>query len=612
VLVTSAVAGTVRLPQENGKVDLLTDANVRLDGFGRDVRAGYSVAAAGDVNGDGRSDVIVGAPFAGVPDGAGSAYVVFGREEPTTISLLALGDGGFRIRGLSPGDNAGTGVGGAGDINGDGRSDVVVGAPFWSDPKQGLLDVGAAWVVFGKSSATQVDLASLGSGFRIVGANGDRIGYAVAVAGDVNGDGLADVVLGTPVADRNGRPDSGSAYLVFGTNSTTPVNLAALGNRGFRIDGATQGDMAGVSVAGAGDVNGDGRADLVVGASRADSAGRNDAGSAYVVFGKGSTTTIDLASLNDRGFRIAGAAAADFAGAAVAGAGDVNRDGRWDVLVGAPRADSVGRPDAGSAYVVFGSRSTTTIDLAALGGRGFRILGASPDIRAGAAVSGAGDVNGDGRQDVVVGIPLADDNDRRDSGSAYVVFGKASTTPIDLARPFEGFLIEGAKREDEAGREVAAAGDFNGDRRFDVLVGAPEADSPNDVYASGKAYVVYGFRQAASKDRTAPTLALSAVSPQPVSSRGDVRLSARCNEACALRVTGSLDLGSGQSARLLGVQAPVTPAGFDTVLVLRPATGKKQIAAALAAGRRVRATLSIEAKDAAGNTTTRPATVIAR
>ena len=110
-------------------------------------------------------------------------------------------------------------------------------------------------------------------------------GFAVAVAGDVNGDGRADVLVGAPSADNNGRTDSGSAYVVFGKASTAPVDLAALGQAGFRIDGAAAGDAA--DVAGAGDVNGDGRPDVLVGAQRADNNGRTNSGSAYVVYGFG-------------------------------------------------------------------------------------------------------------------------------------------------------------------------------------------------------------------------------------------------------------------------------------------------------------------------------------
>jgi hypothetical protein len=234
-------------------------------------------------------------------------------------------------------------------VNGDGRSDVLVG-----------VQSGPSYVVFGKPDTATVDLTALGGrGFVIDGEAGDP----VAAAGDVNADGLQDVIVGAPYAANNGREESGSAYVVFGTRAPTDVDIGDLGTRGFRIDGAAAGDHAGTSIAAAGDVNGDGRRDLVVGAPQTDNSGRSNAGSAYVLFGPFSGANVDLAALGDRGFRIDGAAVGDRTGDSVAGPGDVNGDGRSDVVVGADYADSNGRVDSGSAYVVFGKPSTSTVVL---------------------------------------------------------------------------------------------------------------------------------------------------------------------------------------------------------------------------------------------------------
>jgi hypothetical protein len=478
-------------------VDLGGATNLRIDGAAAGDFAGESVASAGDVNGDGRPDVIVGAPGADENGRAssGSAYVVFGRASPGTVDLAALGNGGFRIDGAATLDRAGDAVAGAGDVNRDGLADLIVGAPDASN--NGRADAGSVYVVYGKASTTPVDLADLGAGgYRIDGANGglahgDEAGLSVASVGEVNADGRPDLVLGAHHAGNNGRAESGSAYVVFGKSSPTTIDLAALGNRGFRIDGALAGEQAGWSVGGGGDVNGDGRRDVILGAVTASRNGRPMSGSAYVVFGKGSTASVDLADLGTGGYRIDGASAGDLTGASVAGAGDVDGDGRADVILGALSADADLRTDSGSAYVVFGKASSATVDLAGLGAGGFRIDGAAAGDAAGGSVAGAGDVNGDGRSDVIVGSLFADKNGRIGSGSAYVVSGTAATSPVDLSALGDGgFRIDGAAAGDGAGR-VSGAGDVDGDGRPDVLVGAPNADG-NGRPDSGSAYVVFG------------------------------------------------------------------------------------------------------------------------
>ena len=260
-------------------------------------------------------------------------------------------------------------------------------------------------------------------------AANDQSGFSVAGAGDVNGDGTADVIIGAAFAGPNGS-DSGSSYVVYGNATpTSPVELGSLDpdSTGFRIDGAAAGDRSGWSVAGAGDVNGDGKDDVIIGASDADPNG-DRSGSSYVVYGSASPTDIDLGTLGAAGFRIDGAATDDFSGWSVAGAGDVNGDGKDDVIIGAPNSDPDGS-DSGGSYVVYGSASPTNIDLGTLGAAGFRIEGAvvARDF-SGRSVAGAGDVNGDGKADVIIGAPYADPNGSG-SGSSYVVFGDPPPVP---------------------------------------------------------------------------------------------------------------------------------------------------------------------------------------
>ncbi len=400
-----------------------------------------------------------------------------------------------RIDGASAGDSLGwVQLAGMGDLNGDGRKDYAVSSQ--NADHNGRTDSGSTWVVFGRSGAGTIDLASLGTGgYRIDGATaGEQSGWEVFNVGDVNGDGVEDLLTNAPYADNNARANSGSAYVVFGKSTTSAVDLSSLGSQGFRIDGATAGDLLGYSSVGAaGDVNGDGRADLILSSTEADNTSRTDSGSAYVVFGKATTGTVDLAALGSEGFRIDGAATGDRLGNIVAGAGDLNADGRSDVLVTAKYTDNNSRADSGSVYVVFGKATTGTVDVASLGTSGYRIDGAQASDNLGSHVTAAGDVNGDGTSDLFVTARSATRNGRSASGIAYVVWGKSTTTTQDLASlGTGGYQIDGAAAGDEIGRwGVVNLGDVNGDGVPDQVIAASDASTMSGTYG-GVVYVLFG------------------------------------------------------------------------------------------------------------------------
>ncbi|HEX6021618.1 MAG TPA: putative Ig domain-containing protein [Solirubrobacter sp.] len=421
--------------------------------------------------------------------------------------LDLLRDATARADGAAGGDNAGFALAAAGDgdVNGDGRDDLVVGAPFASG--QGRATSGSVYVLFGPAAPGSVDLEALtpSQGFRVNGAAaGDLFGWTVAVAGDVNADGRADVIAGAPFAGNNGRVQSGSAYVILGPGPGTALDLATLSAAdGFRVDGAAPGDRLGWAVASAGDVNADGRADVIAGAPLAGNNGRAQSGSAYVVLGSDAPATVDLAApAAGTGFRIDGAEIGHNAGSSVAGAGDLDGDGRPELLVGARFADYNGRADSGSAYVLRTGSAPANIDLAALTpARGIRIDGAAAGDQAGFSVAVAGDVDGDGRDDALVGALLASGPGRAATGAAYVVFGSAAPSGVDLSAlgASRGFRIGGAASSDETGAAVAGAGDVNGDGLDDIIVGAPSADN-NVRDLSGSAYVVYGTATPAALD----------------------------------------------------------------------------------------------------------------
>ncbi|MCB1616288.1 MAG: FG-GAP repeat protein [Pseudomonadales bacterium] len=386
------------------------DGNVLYTFSGDDLfdSFGVSVSGAGDVNGDGYADLIVGASGDdNNGDASGSARVFSGVDG--TVLYTFSGDGAV--------DYFGKSVGGAGDVNGDGYADLIVGA--YRDDNNGL-DSGSARVFSG------VDGSVL---YTFYGDSaGDYFGNSVSGANDVNGDGYADLIVGAYKDDNNGS-ESGSVQVFSGKNG------AVL----YAFDGDSAADEFGRSVSGAGDVNNDGYADLIVGASGDDNNG-NNSGSAYVFSGADGSL---LYTFN-------GEYSNDNLGLSVSGAGDVNGDGYAELIVGTKRNSN--NVILSGAALVFNGLDGSLL---------YRFNGDSYLDSFGVSVSGAGDVNGDGLADLIVGA-TGDDNGGMDSGSARVFLSSDLLSDVDLdfvLNQADAFPLDASESADSDGDGVGDNGD---------------------------------------------------------------------------------------------------------------------------------------------------------
>jgi hypothetical protein len=532
-------------------------------------RSGRSVASAGDVNGDGFADLLIGAPrsrgAANDKTQAGEAYVVYGKAGGFSGSLdlgsIVAGTGGFVLYGQGSYDSAGYSVASAGDLNGDGLDDILIGA-FGADGvgspgNPNFRDnSGSTYVVFGKASpfagGLALDSIAAGTGgFVIRGADpADFSGSSVASAGDLNGDGFDDLIVGAQGADAagNAKPNAGESYVIYGGNFTDePIRL---GNAGVNTLTGTAGFDDLIGAQGNDFLIGSGGADVLLGASGDDrlrvsdlTFRRVDGGSGIDTFAlDGAGIALDLSVVGP--MRLRGIERIDLTGSGnnrlilnavqalalsdTTNALRVDGDGQDRVLL-AGGGWSKGSTVAGYTTYTNGQanlridtdiatfRTIPSIDLESLangtGKDGFVVYGRGIFDQSGVSVASAGDINGDGFDDLIIGANFAisassftgEYSEDIAGGEAYVVFGKAggfgpSLDLLDITRNYgaDGFVILGQYEGDFTGHTVASAGDINGDG-FDDLIVTAHGGSPSGGFlldplpqAAGRTFVLFG------------------------------------------------------------------------------------------------------------------------
>ncbi|MBN1591951.1 MAG: FG-GAP repeat protein [Candidatus Coatesbacteria bacterium] len=368
-------------------------------------RAGQCIAGAGDVNGDGYDDFLIGAAYNDEgSDDAGQAYLILGKAHGWAMDTsLAHVDASFI--GIAETDYAGFSVSGAGDVNGDGLDDIVIGAPSFSNP-------GYAFLIFGKYGGWTMDTSLADSDASFIGAGEQGAGYTVCGAGDVNNDGFDDFTI-SDIYNEEVDTGAGQVYLILGKDFGWTKD-ASLSESDASYIGENSGDYAGMKLSGGGDLNDDGFDDFVIGSQYNGDSGFYS-GKAYVIFGKSSGWEMGN-SLADADASYLGEGIYNMAGCALASEGDVNGDNIDDLMIGASY-NGDGASYGGQAYLIFG-KSTGWSQNVSLEDSDASFLGYLNWGQAGTSVDITGDIQRDGRGDILIGATGIN------GGTVYLVFGE--------------------------------------------------------------------------------------------------------------------------------------------------------------------------------------------
>jgi uncharacterized membrane protein len=481
--------------------------NVTIYGPAQGDNAGTSVAT-GDVDGDGTDDIIIGADTAdGIDDlksNSGEVYVIRSGSPFNETVDLAL-DADITIFGPETDDRTGVSVA-TGDINGDLKDDIIIGATGGDGYGNSESNCGEVYVIYGSSSLpTTQNLSSSPPDVIIYGVDSDDNCGGSLTIGDLDGDNIDDIIMGAENGDGAGdaKNSCGDIYVIYGsTTLQTSINLSTQAD--ITIYGAGTSDFAGNSLS-TGEFNGDTKDDIIIGAHWADGPGnsRNSCGEVYLVYGKVSMpAVIDLASQADVVIygTIPPTTIGSYMGESVA-AGDVNGDGKDDILMGAPNERLTWY--IGAVHILYGNHTLPLILDLEITPANITIYGDDFMGMAGFAVA-AGDINGDTIDEIVLSAPATHGpgNSRNNCGEVYIINGSNSLPSyINLSTFEEDMIIYGDETYDQISR--LAVGKIDSDDAYDIIIGAPIADGPNNTKTNcGEVYLILSSGEMIPKIKT--------------------------------------------------------------------------------------------------------------